>query len=150
MNYLAASREVSDGTGRMPAEQSELLRLELGVLHLLPLRRSLSLDFPRTRQAAGNEPSTIQLLGNGPIDSLHHSIAFFQNFSTVKAQHLQTKRDQVPITTPVFQGVIACQVLGAIHFHDQFCPWREEIHNVLTDGFLPIELDAKKLFIPQA
>jgi hypothetical protein len=46
--------------------------------------------------------------------------------------------------------VIAFQVLGAIHFHDQLCPWREEIHNVLTDGFLPIELDAKKLFVPQA
>ena len=53
----------------------------------------------------------LQLLGNGPVDSLHHRIPFFQNFSTIKAHHLQTKRDQVPITTSVFQGVIASQVL---------------------------------------
>jgi hypothetical protein len=46
--------------------------------------------------------------------------------------------------------VIASQVLCAIHFHDQSCAWREEIHNIFTDGFLPIELDAKKLFSPQA
>jgi hypothetical protein len=46
--------------------------------------------------------------------------------------------------------VIAFHVLGAIHFHDQLCPGREKIHNVLTDGFLAIELDAKKLFVPQA
>lgn len=68
----------------------------------------------------------------------------------MKAQNLQVKRGQVPITTSVFQGVLASQVLWAIHFDDQFCPWREEIHNVLTDGFLAIELDAKKLSISQA
>ena len=45
------------------------------------------------------------------MDSLHHSITFFQNFSIVKAQHLQTKSDQVPITTAVFQGVLTFQVL---------------------------------------
>ena len=52
-----------------------------------------------------------QLFGDCPIDSLHHGIPFFQNFSPVKAHHLQTKRDHVPITTSVFQGVIASQVL---------------------------------------
>ena len=52
-----------------------------------------------------------QLFGNGPLDSLHHRIPFFQNFSPVQAHHLQTKRDQVPITTSVFQGVIASPVL---------------------------------------
>jgi hypothetical protein len=45
--------------------------------------------------------------------------------------------------------MLASQVLGAIHPDDQLCPWREEIHNVLTDGFLAIELDAKKLLVPQ-
>jgi hypothetical protein len=84
------------------------------------------------------------------VPTLNPEAAFFQNFSTVKAQHLQTKGDQVPIPSSVFQGVIASQVLGAIHFHDQLRPWCEEIHNVLTDGFLQIELDAKKLFVPQA
>ena len=92
----------------------------------------------------------IQLFGTGPIDSLRSSITFFQNFSAVKAPHLQTKRRQVPITTSVFQGVVAGQVLCAIHFLDQGCPWREEIHNVRTNRFLPIELDTKELLIPQA
>ena len=92
----------------------------------------------------------IQLFGNAPIASLRHSITFFQNFSGVTAQHLQTKRCQVPIATSVFQGVVACQVLGAIDFHDQSCPWRETIHTVLPDRVLPIELDAKELCIPQA
>lgn len=91
-----------------------------------------------------------QLFGSDPIDRLHHSVAFLQSFSTVKAHYLQAKRDQVPIPSSVFQGMIAFQVLGTIHFHDQPCAWREEIHNVLTDGFLAIELDAKKLFVPQA
>ena len=70
----------------------------------------------------------IHLFGNRSIGSLHHSIGFFQNFSTVEAQHLQTERGQVAITALIFQGVIASQVLGAIHFHDQSCAWREEIH----------------------
>ena len=101
-------------------------------------------------QRGGKGDFCIQLSYKGPIDRLYNGITFFQNFSTVKAQYLQTKRDQVPIPSSVFQGVIAFHVLGAIHFHDQLCPGREEIHNVLTDGFLAIELDAKKLFVPQA
>ena len=51
------------------------------------------------------------LFGDGPIDSLHHGITFFQSFSPVQAHHLQTQRDQVPIATSVFQGVIASRVL---------------------------------------
>ena len=91
-----------------------------------------------------------QLFGDGPIDRLHQGLTFFQNFSTVQAHHLQTQREQGPITTSVFQGVIASQVLCAIHCHDQLCPWREDIRTVLTDGLLSIALDAKKLCIPQA
>jgi hypothetical protein len=91
-----------------------------------------------------------QLFGNGLMDRLRHSITFFQNFATARAQHLQPKSDHVPITTSVFQGVLASKVLWAIHFDDKSCPWGEEVHSVLTDGFLPIELDAKRLFIPQA
>ena len=90
------------------------------------------------------------MFGNAPIDSLRHSITFYQNFSAVTAPHLQTKRCQVPIATSVFQGLVACQVLGAIDFHDQSCPGREEIHNVFTNRSLPIELDAKERFIPPA
>jgi hypothetical protein len=37
MNYPAASRGVSDDNGRIPSEESELLRLELGVPLLPPL-----------------------------------------------------------------------------------------------------------------
>ena len=92
----------------------------------------------------------IQLFGNAPIDRLRHSSTFFQNCSAGKAPHLQPKRCQVPIATLVFQGALACPVLGAIAFHAQSCPWREQIHNVLTDRFLPIELDAKERFIPPA
>jgi hypothetical protein len=46
--------------------------------------------------------------------------------------------------------VLAVQVRCAIHCDDQFCPWREAIPDVRTDGFLSIELDAKKRFLPQA
>ncbi len=46
--------------------------------------------------------------------------------------------------------MVAHPMLGSIHFHNQFCLGREEIHNMLTDWFLPIKLDAKKLFISQA
>jgi hypothetical protein len=66
-----------------------------------------------------------------------------------EGQPLQAKRDHVPITTS-FRGVLACQVLRAIHFDDRSCPWGKDIHNVLTDGFPPIELDAKTLCIPPA
>ena len=45
MNYLAASREVSDGTSRTPSEQSELLRMELGVLLLPSLGSNVPLDL---------------------------------------------------------------------------------------------------------
>ena len=92
----------------------------------------------------------IQLFGNGPIDSLRYRIPFFQTFSAVKAQHLQTQRRQVPITPSVFPGVVAGQVRCAIHCHDQGCPGREDIHDVLTHRFLPIERDAKELLSPPA
>jgi len=46
--------------------------------------------------------------------------------------------------------MVAHHVLGSIYFHDQFCPGREEIYNMLAEWLLPIKLDAKKLFIPQA
>ncbi len=42
------------------------------------------------------------------------------------------------------------EVLGPIHFHNQSCPWRKEIHYVLSDWLLPVKLDSKKLFPPQA
>lgn len=45
MNYPAASRGVS-GSGRMPSEQPELLRMELGIPFLPPLRRNVPLDLP--------------------------------------------------------------------------------------------------------
>ena len=60
------------------------------------------------------------------------------------------QRDQGPSTPSVLQGGVACQGLGALHVHDQCCPWREEIHHVLTERCLPRELDAEKLVIPQA
>jgi hypothetical protein len=46
--------------------------------------------------------------------------------------------------------VIGSQVLSPIHFHDPFCPWREEIYHVLANGFLTIKSDAKNLFTLQA
>ena len=92
----------------------------------------------------------IQLFGNAPIDRLRHSSTFFQNCSAGKAPHLLPKRCHVPIATSVCQGVVACPVLGAIDFHAQSCPWREQIPNVLPDRFLPIELDATELFSPPA
>jgi len=51
MNYPAASRGVS-GTGRMPSEQPELLRMELGILFLPPLRRNVPLDLTLAPVAA--------------------------------------------------------------------------------------------------
>ena len=46
MNYLAASREVSNGASWMPSEQSELLRMELGVLSLAPLEGNVASNLP--------------------------------------------------------------------------------------------------------
>ena len=62
-------------------------------------------------QRGGRGDFCIQLSYKGPIDRFYNSITFFQNFSTVKAQYLQTKRGQVPITISISQGVIASQVL---------------------------------------
>ena len=46
------------------------------------------------------------------------------------------------MTTRVFFNMIALYMLRPIHFNYQFCSWRVEIHNVFTDWFLPIKLDA--------
>ena len=92
----------------------------------------------------------IQLICYHPIYRLHDRITFLQNFSTVKSQHFQTKRGYIGISNSVFLNMVAHPMLGSIHFHSQFCLGREEIHNMLTDWFLPIKLDAKKLFIPEA
>jgi hypothetical protein len=43
-------------------------------------------------------------------------------------------------------AVFYSEVLRSIHLDHELCPRRKEIHDVVADGLLPVELDAENLF----